>query len=229
MKNHKNLRGKIFDIERELHSKNSGADEAISEAFTKAGIASAVSSAINSGIKLGANAIKGFFGKSGVTNTLKEVAKSKVNEAIKEAVSTVNPKIGDKNYGDIVFFVDPKKSSGLVCAMQNCNNDEYVELRENSDNLWKDPNWKNPNTDEQHVWRLPEKSELFLMYKRLHKIRKVGNFENMQYLSYDPENQELSTVNFLNGHKGPQVYDAKPYLIRAVRTFTFGLTNTLGT
>ena len=159
----------------------------------------------------------------------REVAKSKVNEAIKEAVSTVNPKIGDKNYGDIVFLVNPETSSGLVCAMQNCNNDKYEELRANSDNLLEDPNWKNPNTDEQHVWRLPKKSELSLMYEELHKIKKVGNFENTQYLSYDPKHQELSTVNFQNGHKGPQVYDAKPYLIRAVRTFTFGLTNTLGT
>lgn len=225
MKNHKNLRGKIFDIERELHSKNSGADEAISEAFAKAGIASAVSSAINSGIKLGANAIKGLFGKSGVTDTLKKAVASETNKAIKQVVSTVNPKIGDKNFQGIVFLIDPKTSSGLVCAMQDQSNEEYETLRKHSDYLWN-----NPDTNEKYEkWRLPINSELVWMYKNLHKIRKVGNFKNEQYLSYDPENQELSTVNFLNGSKRHQVSDDETHPIRAVRKFYFGLTNTLGT
>ncbi|NQY01533.1 MAG: hypothetical protein HRT70_10520, partial [Flavobacteriaceae bacterium] len=197
MKNYKNLRGKIFDIERELHSKNSGADEAISEAFVSKG---AIGKVFSSGWK----AIKGVIGKSGVTNTLKEVAKSKVNEAIKEAVSTVNPKIGDKNFGGIVFYVHPKESWGLVCAMEDQKYDGYENLRENSDSLRN-----NPNTAEQDIWRMPDNSELVLMYKNLqnlHKFRKVGNFKNMQYLSYDRENQ-LGIVNFLNGSKRHQVSD----------------------
>tara|TARA_B110000908_G_scaffold110546_1_gene129665 strand:+ start:55 stop:285 length:231 start_codon:yes stop_codon:yes gene_type:complete len=33
MKKYRHLRGKLFDIERELRTRNSGADEAISEAF----------------------------------------------------------------------------------------------------------------------------------------------------------------------------------------------------
>ena len=192
MKNYKNLRGKIFDIERELHSKNSGADEAISEAFVSKG---AIGKVFSSGWK----AIKGVIGKSGVTDTLKKAVASEADKAINRAVSTVNPKIGDKKY------------------------DGYENLRENSDSLRN-----NPNTAEQDIWRMPDNSELVLMYKNLHKFRKVGNFKNMQYLSYDPKNQ-LGTVNFLNGSKKLNVSVDETHLIRAVQTFSFALTNTLGT
>ena len=207
MKNYKNLRGKIFDIERELHSKNSGADEAISEAFVSKG---AIGKVFSSGWK----AIKGVIGKA---------VASEADKAINRAVSTVNPKIGDKNFGGIVFYVHPKESWGLVCAMEDQKYDGYENLRENSDSLRN-----NPNTAEQDIWRLPANSELVLMYKNLHKFRKVGNFKNMQYLSYDPKNQ-LGTVNFLNGSKKLNVSVDETHLIRAVQTFSFALTNTLGT
>lgn len=100
MKKHRYLRGKLFDIERELRSRNSGADEAISEAQSVGRLRKMLTSMRGSGITAEA-----------LQTRLKPLIDA-LDRGLQSAESPLGTDIGKKNESWSAFFFGFAKSFG---------------------------------------------------------------------------------------------------------------------